>query len=67
MKKTIIIKGTHCIACKALIEDVCKEAKGVIGCKVDFKTGKTEIEYTKDLDFNRLKKEIGSLGDYKFK
>ena len=61
----IIIKGTHCNSCKVLIEDVCKEIKGIISCNVDFKTGKTEIEHTEKLNLMLLKKEIESLGDYK--
>lgn len=41
MKKTTIkIIGTHCEACKALIEDVCKDVKGVKSCSVDYNTEK---------------------------
>lgn len=61
----IQIKGTHCSACKALIEDVCKDIKGVKSCDVDFKTGKTIIEYDEKLDLNLVKKEIESFGNYK--
>ena len=64
-KTTIIIKGTHCTACKALIEDVCKDIKGVKSCNVDYKTGKTEIEHDDKIDLNLFKKEIESLGNYK--
>ncbi len=64
-KTTIFIKGTHCSACKMLIEDVCKETKGVISCTVDFKSGKTGLEHDENLDWNILKKEVESLGDYK--
>jgi copper chaperone CopZ len=64
MKTTIYIKGTHCASCKALIEEVCKEMKRLISCKVDFKTGKTELEYEKDFDFQKLKNEIEGLGRY---
>lgn len=65
MKKVITIKGTHCPSCKALIEDVCKDSKGVKSCNVDYKSGKTEIEYDNNFDFESFKKEIESLGDYK--
>ena len=64
MKTTIIVKGTHCKACKALIEDVCKDIKGVKSCTVDYKTGKTEIEHDDIIDFSLVKKEIESLGKY---
>ena len=66
MKTTVIkIEGTHCNACKLLIEDVCKEIKGVKSCQVDFKTGKTEIGHDESFDLQSLKREIESLGQYK--
>jgi len=38
MKTAVInIKGTHCKSCKLLIEDVCKDIKGVKSCCVDSK------------------------------
>ena len=64
MKTTLTIKGMHCASCKAIIEDVCKEAKGVKNCTVDFKTGKAVIEYDGSLDVAALKKEIEALGTY---
>lgn len=66
MKKiTIVIKGTHCNACKMLIEDVCKnDIKGISSCNVDFKTGKTEIKYDENLDWKLFKKGIEDLGNY---
>ena len=65
MKKTIIIKGTHCPACKTLIEDVSTEIKGMISCNVDYKTGKVEIEHDKSFNVGDFKKKIEELGDYK--
>jgi len=47
-----------------LIEEVCSEIAGVKSCVVDFKTGKTVIEYEGKLDVKRLKKEIEALGEY---
>ncbi len=68
MKKAIIqVRGTHCTACKALIEDVCKDIAGVMSCTVDFKTGKTVIEHDGKLDLALVKKEIESLGKYEVK
>ena len=64
-KTTIIVKGTHCPSCKALIEDVCKDSKGVKSCNVDYKSGKTEIEHDDKFDLNLFKKEIEGLGKYK--
>ena len=65
MQTTITIKGTHCIACKALIEDVSKDITGVQSCSVDFATGKTEIVHDGTIDWQLFKKEIENLGDYK--
>ena len=64
MKTTITIKGTHCAACKALIEDVGKDIPGVAACTVDFKTGETVIAYGRMLDWGKLKAEIEQLGAY---
>jgi copper chaperone CopZ len=61
---TITIKGTHCNSCKLLIEDVCKEIKGVQSCVVNFQTGETIIEHDENLDWQALKKEIEGLGNY---
>ncbi len=66
MKKIkMVIKGTHCPACKLLIEDVCKDFKEVKSCIVDYKSGKTEISHDEGLDTKALKKEIESAGQYK--
>ena len=65
MKTTITIRGTHCKACKALIEDVCSDVSGIHSCAVDFATGKTEIEHDETLDWRKVKNEIESVGNYK--
>lgn len=65
MKTTLIIKGTHCASCKALIEDVCGEIEGIRSCVVDFKTGATEIEYDENVDWKKFKKKIEGVNDYR--
>lgn len=62
---TIIIQGIHCNACKALIEDVCSEIKGVKSCTVNFQTGETVVEHDENLDWQAFKKAIEALGQYK--
>jgi copper chaperone CopZ len=62
---TVTIKGTHCNACKLLIEDVCKDIKGVRSCEVDFRTGKTIIEHDEELDWRSFAGEIEGVGEYK--
>ena len=61
---TITIQGTHCNACKLLIEDVARDVAGVKSCTVDFQTGNAEIEYDETLNWDVLKQEINSLGKY---
>lgn len=65
MKTTITIQGTHCNACKALIEDVAKDVQGIQSCAVDFATGKTEVEYESDESLQNFIKEVNVLGQYK--
>ena len=65
MKTTITIKGTHCNACKALIEDVAKDVQGIQSCSVDFATGKTEVEYESDIALEKFIGEVNALGNYK--
>ena len=60
----MIVRGTHCRACKVLIEDVCKEIPGVMVCAVNFETGETVIEHNGTINLDALKKEIESLGPY---
>lgn len=65
MKTALTIKGTHCVSCKTLIEDVCTEIPGISSCNVDFKTGITEIDHEENVDWQKFKREVESLGEYK--
>ena len=65
MKTTLIIKGMHCSACKALIEEVCGELTGVEKCDVHVEEGVAKIEHHVPLDQKQLIHEIESLGVYK--
>jgi len=64
MQTTLTVRGTHCAACKALIEDVCKDTPGITACEVDFQTGKTVIEHDPSINMDALKQEIKKLGEY---
>lgn len=64
MKTTFLVQGTHCVSCKALIEDVCGEILGIKSCSVDFMTGHVEVEFDGSVDWTYLKKEIEGLGAY---
>lgn len=65
MKTMISIKGMHCRSCKNLIEEVCRDFKGVKSCTVELESGKAEIEHDGTISVNDLKAEIEKLGDYK--
>lgn len=65
MKSILQIKGTHCHSCKALIEEVCLETPGITSCEVDFATGKTVVEHQANVDWEKLKREVAALGDYR--
>ncbi|HLC81268.1 MAG TPA: heavy metal-associated domain-containing protein [Candidatus Nanoarchaeia archaeon] len=65
MKTEFTVKGTHCQACKMLIEDICSEIEGIKSCKVDFKTGKVVIEHDNMTNINQAKQEIEKGGNYK--
>lgn len=65
IKTTFVTKGTHCAACKSLIEEVARENPCVFSCEVNFETGKTVVKHKDCLDWKALTKEIESLGEYK--
>lgn len=64
MQTTITVRGTHCAACKMLIEDACKGVRGVESCVVDYVSGKTIITHDDALDMGMLKKEIEGAGSF---
>lgn len=64
MTTTLKITGMHCGSCKALIEDVCGDVKGVRSCTVDPKTGLAVVEHDDALDPAAIVNEILGLGDY---
>lgn len=65
MTTVLKISGLHRNSCKWLIEDVCKDTKGVTSCNVNLASGETAIEHAEPLNFDVLKKAIESLGTYK--
>ncbi|MBI2464426.1 heavy-metal-associated domain-containing protein [Candidatus Peregrinibacteria bacterium] len=67
MQTQFTITGTHCRACRLLIEEACKEIPGVFECNVDFETGNTLLVHDSQLDLDIVKKNIESLSSYKVK
>ena len=65
MKKTFPIIGMHCASCKALIEDVVSDLKGVTAVQVNYATEKMTVEYdAQKVDISALKKSVASAGSY---
>ena len=61
----IKIEGTHCPACKILIEKVAKKIPGIQTATLDLTLGSLSLIHDGTLDLNFLKEEIEDLGDYK--
>ncbi len=66
IKTELKVKGFHCSSCEMLIKDVAESNPEIISCDVNIKTGKIILEYKEGFDITKFKKEIESLGDYKF-
>ncbi len=62
---TIQVKGTHCVACKKLIESVLGDVAGVTSSNVNYETGEVVVLHDGSVDWQNVKKEIEGLGDYK--
>lgn len=48
-EKTFKVEGMHCDHCKARVEEVVNDIKGVAG-KVDLKKGELTVSYAEDVD-----------------
>lgn len=66
MKTSLTIKGTHCAACKTLIEDIASEIPGISSCTVDHVSGKTVVDHDESIDWSKLKQEVEASGPYTF-
>ena len=64
MKKTYRIKGMHCPACKALIEDICNDFDEIDSADVDVKKETLSILANDSLNEASLIAEIESAGNY---
>jgi len=64
MKTTLHIKGMHCESCKALIEEVLPEIKGITKVTADFKKGTALVEHTSPLDKKKIQEQLKTIGEY---
>jgi len=48
-KKTFLVDGMHCDHCKARVEEVVNDIKGIAG-KVDLKKGELTVVYAEEID-----------------
>jgi copper chaperone CopZ len=63
MKQTFTIKGTHCPACKKLIEKRVGTITGVSLVEVNFTTGETVITASHEITKGKLQKVLEGM-DY---
>jgi len=63
-KIQITIKGTHCQACKRLIERKFGAINGVTLVNVNFETGETEVVLTRDISNDEFQKALEGM-EYK--
>ena len=63
-KVQFTIKGTHCQACKRLIERKFTSITGVVSVNVDFETGATEVTLTRDISNDEFQKALEGM-EYK--
>ena len=57
----LTIKGTHCPACKRLIERKISAIAGVISVNVNFETGETEIKTNRDISKNEIQQSLEGM------
>ncbi len=58
---TLYVKGTHCSACKILIEDIVGEHAGIKNVCVDLKKETVQIETDHEVSPHSLAQELGKL------
>lgn len=59
--QTINISGTHCQACKKLVERKISTIVGVCGVNVDFETGKTVITANRNIKKEEINKALEGM------
>ena len=60
-KIKLTIKGTHCQACKRLIERKFGAISGVVSVNVDFETGEAEIILERDITKDEFQKALEGM------
>lgn len=60
-RKTFKVEGMHCAQCKARVEEVVNDMKGVAG-KVNLKRGELTISYAENVDDELIRKRIEKAG-----
>lgn len=62
MTKTIYVKGMQCEHCSNAVKKELLTLEEVNNVEVDLKTGKVDLELSKDIDNEVLKKKIEEVG-----
>ena len=65
MATLFTITGMHCVSCKSLIEEVCREVPGVASCTVNPETNTGVVTHDESFQASTLRQEIEALGSYR--
>lgn len=60
-QKTFQVEGMHCEHCKARVEEVVNDIKGVAG-SVNLKKGELTVSYAENVEDERIKSKIERVG-----
>ncbi len=61
-KATVYIEGMHCPSCDILVKDKFRECGNIMSVKADFRKQTAEVEYTGELDTNKLNAKVRDFG-----
>lgn len=64
METAFTINGTHCAACKMLLEEVIGELAGVNSVTVDYVTGQTVLHHDEEFRWDGLVQAVEKEGNY---
>lgn len=60
-QKTFLVEGMHCERCKARVEEVVNDIKGVAG-SVNLKKGELTVSYAEDVEDELIKSKLERVG-----
>ena len=65
MTTNFLIKGTHCPACKMVLEESISELPGVHSVVINFENGETVLDHDNDFNWGALRMVVEGEGNYR--